>query len=315
MDTHELHSVVVPMYNEEAVVEACLERLAAALSALPSYEIVVVDDGSSDRTWELLLEARTRIPQLRLIRFSRNFGHQTAITAGIDAAAGDTVTVIDADLQDPPELIPEMVDRWRNGSDLVFAVRKARRGETFFKRVTAGAFYRILRAMAAVDMPLDAGDFRLMSRQAADVLRAMRERSRYVRGLVAWMGFRRDYVYYERDARFAGETKYPLGKMLRLAADGIVSFSLRPLQISGALGAVAALLGFAVLAYAIFERLAGHDVIPGWTSLMVAVLFMGGVQLLSLAILGEYVGRIYEEVKGRPLYVVQDRVGFDDERP
>lgn len=315
MASEELHSIVVPMYNEEEVVDLFFERLAAALANVPSYEIIVVDDGSSDRTWELLLAARGRIPQLRLIRFSRNFGHQTAITAGIDAARGDTVTVIDADLQDPPELIPDMIERWRAGADVVLAVRKARHGESAFKRATARVFYRLVRRLAAIDLPVDAGDFRLMSRRAADALVSMRERNRYVRGMVAWVGFRRDVVEYERDPRAAGTTKYPLGKMLRLAMDGIVSFSLRPLQLSAALGAIAALLGFGVLAYAVFERLAGHDVLPGWTSLMVAILFMGGVQLLSLAVLGEYVGRIYEEVKGRPLYVVSERIGFENGQP
>lgn len=312
MASQELHSIVVPMYNEEQVVDLFFERLTAALANVPSYEVIVVDDGSTDRTWELLLAARDRIPQLRLVRFSRNFGHQTAITAGIDAARGDTVTVIDADLQDPPELIPDMIARWRDGADVVLAVRTARRGESVFKRATARVFYRLVRRLAAIDVPVDAGDFRLMSRRAVDALVSMRERNRYVRGMVAWVGFRRDVVEYERDPRAAGTTKYPLGKMLRLAMDGIVSFSLRPLQLSGALGALAALLGFGVLVYAVFERLAGRDVLPGWTSLMVAILFMGGVQLLSLAVLGEYVGRIYEEVKGRPLYVVSERVGFEN---
>lgn len=312
MASQELHSIVVPMYNEEQVVDLFFERLTAALANVPSYEVIVVDDGSTDRTWELLLAARDRIPQLRLVRFSRNFGHQTAITAGIDAARGDTVTVIDADLQDPPELIPDMIARWRDGADVVLAVRTARRGESVFKRATARVFYRLVRRLAAIDVPVDAGDFRLMSRRAVDALVSMRERNRYVRGMVAWVGFRRDVVEYERDPRAAGTTKYPLGMMLRLAMDGIVSFSLRPLQLSGALGALAALLGFGVLVYAVFERLAGHDVLPGWTSLMVAILFMGGVQLLALAVLGEYVGRIYEEVKGRPLYVVSERVGFEN---
>ncbi|MCL4079353.1 glycosyltransferase family 2 protein [Coriobacteriia bacterium Es71-Z0120] len=313
MAREELHSIVVPMYNEREVALTFLERATAALSALPAYEIIVVDDGSTDGTWEILDSARAAYPNLRLIRFSRNFGHQTAITAGIDAARGDTVTVIDADLQDPPELIPKMVEKWREGADIVFAVRRARRGESLFKKATAAAFYRLMRSLAAVDIPLDSGDFRLMSRRTADALISMRERSRFIRGLVAWLGFQRAYVHYDREERAAGRTKYPLGKMLRLAADGIVSFSLRPLQLAALFGALSALIGFGVIVYAIVERLRGGDVVPGWTSLMVAVLFMGGVQLLSLAILGEYVGRIYDEVRGRPLYVVHERVGFDDE--
>ncbi len=312
MPSSELHSVVVPMFNEEEVIDALFERLVPVLRALPAYEIIVVDDGSTDGTWERLVAAAQRIPRLRLIRFSRNFGHQLAITAGIDAAVGDTVTVIDADLQDPPELIPDLIERWRAGADVVFAVRRVRKGENAFKRLTAKLFYRTIRRLSSVDLPLDAGDFRLMSRRAADALVSMRERSRYVRGLVAWLGFRQDFVEYERDARAAGETKYPLSKMLRFAADGIVSFSLKPLEITGMLGALAALLGFVVLTYAVLARLTGRDVLPGWTSLMVAILFMGGAQLLALAVLGEYVGRIYEEVKGRPLYVVRDRFGFGE---
>jgi len=205
-----------------------------------------------------------------------------------------------------------MIERWHSGADVVFAVKRKRRGEGRFKQLTARAFYRVLRKLAAANLPLDAADFRLMSRRATEAFKMLRERSRYIRGMVAWVGFQQDFIHYDTSPRAAGSTKYPLGKMLRLAMDGIVSFSLRPLEISGALGALAALLGFGVLAYAVFERLAGRDVLPGWTSLMVAILFMGGVQLLSLAVLGEYVGRIYEEVKGRPLYVVSERVGFEN---
>lgn len=306
----ELHSVVVPMYNEEEVAEEFYARATAALSALPGHEMIFVDDGSHDRTWDVLSRLAGSDPHLKLVRLARNFGHQTAITAGIDLAEGDTVTVIDADLQDPPELIPQMVDAWRAGADIVFAVRASRAGESAFKKSSASAFYRILGRIAQVDMPLDAGDFRLMSRRASAGLRHMRERSRYMRGLVAWMGLTRAQITYSRDARHAGITKYPLRKMIRLAADGLVSFSTLPLQIAMWLGLLSAGIGFGVGIYAIVGRIIGSHLVEGWASIMVAVLFLGGVQLLTLGIMGAYIGRIYDEVRGRPLYLVSETAGF-----
>jgi len=305
-----LHSIVVPMYNEEPVAEEFLKRAGEALAALPAYELIIVDDGSSDSTFQILRRHAAADPRVKLIRFARNFGHQTAITAGIDIAAGETVTVIDADLQDPPELIPRMVEEWRGGADIVFAVRRSREGETLFKRSTASAFYRLLNKIGDIDAPLDAGDFRLMSRRAVEALAAMRETSRYVRGMVGWVGMRRACIEYARDARFAGVTKYPLRKMIRLAANGLVSFSKRPLQMAIWLGVATSGLGFAIAVYAVVKTLTGGEVVQGWPSTLTAILLVGGVQLIMLGVVGEYVGRIYDEVRRRPLYLVSEAIGF-----
>lgn len=310
MSENELHSVVVPMYNEQETAEQFYRRATDALRGLPDYEIIAVDDGSADRTGEILTALAASDPHLKVVRFSRNFGHQTAITAGVDFAHGDTVTVIDADLQDPPELITQMVDEWRRGAEVVFAVRESRAGESPFKRWTASAFYRVLRRLTPVDIPQDAGDFRLMSRKAASCLRLMREHNRYVRGLVGWIGMKRAFVTYRRDPRFAGETKYPLRKMVRFAADGIVSFSTRPLHMASWLGLAAVLVGFVMAIWALVEQLIAGRVVEGWTWLMIAVLFIGGIQLVTLGIIGEYVGRIYDEVRRRPLYLVDQVEGF-----
>jgi glycosyltransferase involved in cell wall biosynthesis len=307
----ELHSIVVPVYNEEAVVERFIDRSLAVLDRLPDGELIAVDDGSRDRSYEILTELRRRDPRLKLVKLSRNFGHQIAITAGIDQASGDTVTVIDADLQDPPELILDMVEEWRNGADVVFAIRRSRKGESAFKVGTAHVFYRVLGTMAEVDVPPDSGDFRLMSRAAADALRSMRERNRYVRGMVGWVGMQQAIVEYDRDPRAAGETKYPLRKMVRLALDGIMSFSTRPLRWAVWLGALASTIGFALGLYALVARLAGRQLVPGWSSLIVTVLFLGGVQLVMLGVLGEYLGRVYDEVRQRPLYLIDKTTGPD----
>jgi len=309
VSSEELHSVVVPMFNEQDVAPEFLQRLTAALEHLPGYEVIVVDDGSSDSTGDIVAGIAAIDPRVRLVRLARNFGHQTAITAGIDMATGDTVTVIDADLQDPPELIPRMVALWRDGADIVFAVRERRAGDNIFKRLTAALFYRVIRLLARVDIPLDTGDFRLMSQRAVAGLRAMRERSRYIRGLVGWMGLRRATIAYTRESRAAGETKYPLSKMVRLAADGIVSFSTRPLQIATWVGFSAAILGFVFGVVSLVDWLGGHT-IQGWTSLMIVVLVFGGIQLITLGIIGAYVGRIYTEVLRRPLYLVDSVSNF-----
>ncbi|HEY5540697.1 MAG TPA: glycosyltransferase family 2 protein [Coriobacteriia bacterium] len=311
MSQTELHSIVVPMYDEEPVAEEFLRRATAAFAALPDYEIIVVDDGSRDATFEIVSALAQADPHIKVVRFARNFGHQTATTAGIDLAAGDTVSVIDADLQDPPELIPQMVQLWRNGADVVFAVRESRAGESALKKATASAYYRLLRRIARVDIPVDTADFRLMSRKATEGLKAMRERSRYMRGLVGWMGLERATITYHRDPRFAGDTKYPLRKMMRLAADGIVSFSTLPLHAATLLGVCAAALAFVCALYAIIMKLTGGYVVPGWASIMVSVLFVGGVQLITLGVVGEYIGRVYDEVRQRPLYLIRDVRGFD----
>jgi polyisoprenyl-phosphate glycosyltransferase len=303
-----LVSVVVPVYDEVETIPELHERLSAALQPLGRYEIVVVDDGSSDGTWEALQARAATDPHLRLIRLSRNFGHQIALTAGLDAARGDAVVSMDGDLQDPPELIPELVARWREGFDVVYAVRTARAGETRFKLATASLFYWLVNRMSSVRIPEQAGDFRLLSRRAVDTLQSMPERARFVRGMTSWIGFRQVGVPYEREARKQGETKYPLRRMLRFAGDAITSFSTAPIRYVTALGFVAVAFCLVYFAYTLYVRLFTDDAVAGWTSVVVVVLFLGGVQLISLGVIGQYVGRIFDEVKERPLYVVDETV-------
>lgn len=300
-------SVVVPVFNEEALLGELHRRVIAAIEATgESFELVLVDDGSRDGSWAGMEELARRDARVVLVKLARNFGHQIAITAGVDAARGQAVVVMDADLQDPPEIIGEMLARWREGYDVVYGRRTRRAGESVFKRATAAAFYRLIRRMTAIDIPADTGDFRLMSRRVVDVLKQFQERNRFVRGMVAWIGFRQTAIDYERPARTAGETKYPFRKMLRFAADAIFSFSFAPLRIATGLGLVVSALSFTYAVYAVLARVFGWDVVQGWASLMVAVTFLGGVQLISLGIIGEYVGRIYDEAKQRPLYVGEE---------
>jgi glycosyltransferase involved in cell wall biosynthesis len=308
-----LISIVVPCYNEQEVIDITLGRLMSLCDSQPKYdfEVICVDDGSRDKTYGLLCAAAETNPRLRIIKFARNFGHQIAVTAGIDAAAGDAVVLIDADLQDPPEVVVQMIEKWEDGFDVVYGVRASRAGETAFKLVTARGFYRLLNKLSEVAIPLDTGDFRLMSRAVVDVLKSMPERHRFVRGMVAWIGFKQTALPYERVERFAGESKYPLRKMLKFALDGLLSFSTKPLQVSVTLGLLAAALAMLGIVYAIALRIFSSVWVEGWTALMIAVLFMGGVQLVSLGIIGEYIGRIYSEVKRRPLYIVGEKVGFD----
>jgi len=310
-------SVVIPCYDEEAVIGETVARLQALRRELQDVEVefIFVDDGSRDRTRAILKQFASEDSRIRLIGFARNFGHQIAVTAGIDAANGDAVVLIDADLQDPPEVVVEMVAKWREGYDVVYGTRTGRAGESAFKRATAGAFYRLLNHLSDVPIPLDTGDFRLMSRRVVDTLRAMPERDRFIRGMVSWVGFRQTALAYRREERFAGASKYPSRKMIRFALDGILSFSSKPLQISVAMGMLSALLALAGIGYALVLRIFTSIWVEGWTALMIAVLFLGGVQLISVGILGEYVGRIYNEIKQRPLYVVQEYVGFDEVAP
>jgi glycosyltransferase involved in cell wall biosynthesis len=312
-----LLTVIIPCYNEEAVLLETHQRLAAVLDDLESlnYELIYVDDGSRDRTPKLLRDLQgTQAQQVRALLLSRNFGHQIAVTAGLEHASGDAVVVIDADLQDPPELILEMVERWQDGYDVVYGVRTDREGETFFKLWTARNFYRLLNRFSNVQIPLDVGDFRLMSRRVVDALLAMPERDRFLRGMVSWVGFKQIAVMYQRAPRFAGESKYPLFKMIRFAVDGILSFSFAPLRLATWTGFAAVAIAFLGIVFAVLERLYTNAWVRGWASIFVAVLFLGGVQLISLGIIGEYVGRIYGEVKQRPLYFVQERLGFGAER-
>lgn len=301
-------SVVVPVFNEEEVLQETYRRLTQVMEGLASpYEIVFVDDGSTDRSPEILDRLALEDPRVRVIHFSRNFGHQAAITAGMDYAQGEAVIVIDADLQDPPEVIPEMVAKWQEGYEVVYGKRAKREGETYFKRVTAAFFYRLLRAMTEIDIPLDTGDFRLMDRKVVEVMKLLREKNRFIRGLVAWVGFRQVALEYVRHRRFAGTTKYPLRKMLKLAWDGITAFSHKPLKLAAYLGFALSFLSFVYLVVIVVLKLLGKSTVPGWASLAVINLFFSGIILIILGIMGEYLGRIYDEAKNRPLYVV-DRV-------
>lgn len=305
-------SVVIPIYNEADVLPVLYQRVTSTMERIGGpYELIFVDDGSSDGSTELLRELRAKDSRVKVVRFSRNFGHQIAITAGLDYSTGDPVIMMDGDLQDPPEVIPELLAQWRAGNQIVFAVRASRRGESLFKRATASMFYRILRRLTTTDIPVDAGDFRLMSRVAVDSLKPLRERSRFVRGLVSWIGFRHTSIRYIRDDRYAGVTKYPLTKMIKFALNGVFSFSFLPLQVASYIGFSVSLLSFAYLMYAVYLKLFTTQVVQGWASVIVAVLFMGGVQLVSLGVIGEYIGRIYEEAKQRPLYLVDTIAGFE----
>ncbi|MES2496335.1 MAG: glycosyltransferase family 2 protein [Pseudomonadota bacterium] len=312
-----LLSLVIPCYNEEEVIGETIRRLATFCADADDLdvEMIFVDDGSSDATRTLLKAAAYDDRRIKIIGFSRNFGHQIAVTAGVDAARGDAVVLIDADLQDPPEVIHQMVERWRAGFDVVYGIRATRQGETAFKLATARSFYRLLNRLSDIPIPLDTGDFRLMSRKVVDTLCAMPERDRFVRGMVSWVGFKQTELPYERGRRVAGTSKYPLRKMLRFATDGILSFSTKPLQMSVLIGMLAAALALSGIVYALAMRLFTNNWVEGWTALMIAVLFLGGVQLLSVGILGEYVGRIYNETKRRPLYVVEEYAGFQDRGP
>ena len=305
-------SVVVPLFNEGANVGPLLERVVAAVEALPEappYEIVLVNDGSTDGTAAAIRAEMQRRRHVVLVNLSRNFGHQLAATAGIELATGDAIVLMDGDLQDPPELIGAFWAKWREGYDVVYAVRRTRKGESAFKLFTARAFYRIIKRLTKVAIPVDTGDFRLMSRRVVEALRRSPERHRFLRGMVSWVGFNQTSVEYDRDVRNAGETKYPLPTMLRFAMDGITSFSDIPLRFASYLGfivsAVAFVYALVVIAFKLFS-LKPPAYTPGWASTIVAVLFLGGVQLMSLGILGEYLGRVYDEVKGRPLYLISD---------
>ena len=307
-----VYSIVIPVFNEAEVLPVLYGRLNAVMSALgQSCEILFVNDGSSDDSLAQLWNIRAQDPRVKIVSLSRNFGHQIAITAGLDHSSGEAVIVMDADLQDPPEFIPQLIAKWHAGYDVVFAVRAGRRGESIFKKATAALFYRLLDRLTSTEIPLDAGDFRLMSRRAVEALKPIRERHRFVRGLVGWIGFKHTRVEYVRDARYAGETKYPMRKMMRFAMNGIVSFSFLPLQLATYLGFIVSLCSFGYIVYAIDLKLFTDRAVQGWASIMVALLFLGGVQLISLGVIGEYIGRIYDEVKQRPLYLVEASHGFE----
>jgi polyisoprenyl-phosphate glycosyltransferase len=307
-------SVVVPVYNEEANLDALVARLERAFEGSGvDYEVVFVNDGSRDRSAEMLRAHHARNPRLKCIMLSRNFGHQVAVTCGLDHAQGDAVIVMDGDLQDPPEVLPGMIARWREGFDVVYAVRR-RRKEGWAKVVAYKAFYWVLNRVSYLDIPLDSGDFSLMDRRVVDLLAAMPERNRFVRGLRTWVGLRQTGFEYERDARYAGESKYSFTKLLRLAFDGLVSYSFAPLRLVSNLGMLVSLSALLYMVYLMLARLFGNLTIQGWTSTVVIVLFLGGIQLLSLGIIGEYIGRIFDEVKQRPQYVIGDSLGVGPSR-
>lgn len=306
-----LVSLVVPCFNEEEVIAETHRRLSALADSQPYYrfEFLFVDDGSRDNTLALLRQIVVADPRARVVAFSRNFGHQLAVTAGIDEARGDAVVLLDADLQDPPEVVTEMLTNWREGWQVVYGVRAEREGESHFKLWTAHFFYRVLNYLSDTPIPLDTGDFRLMDRTVVEVLRGMPERDRFVRGMVSWVGFRQLALPYRRAARFAGTTKYPLRKMIRFASNGIISFSMRPLKLAMDIGLLCAGLACAGIIWAFVMRLTTHNWVPGWTATIIAVLFLGGIQLVCTGILGEYIGRTYMQSKGRPLYIIGERIG------
>ena len=307
-------SVVVPMYNEEEVIETTYRRLTSALEPIgETYELVFVNDGSRDNTAKIVTKLGDEDKRVKMIDFSRNFGHQIAVTAGMDYSSGRVVVLIDADLQDPPELIPEMIAKWREGYDVIYGQRIVRKGGSLFKKWTAALFYRLLRSMTSVSIPVDTGDFRLMDRKVCDALSSMREQSRFIRGMVSWAGFRQTALEYVREERFAGETKYPLRKMVRLSLDAITSFSTKPLKFAGVLGFIMSAVGFIYLLVVLYQRLFTDTTMQGWTSMVVISLLFHGITLSLLGVLGEYIGRTYEEAKRRPLYLVADKLNFEKE--
>lgn len=301
-----LLSVIIPVYNEEEIVSKTYQTLERELSNI-EHELIFVNDGSTDKTQSILELLLTKNSNNKIINFSRNFGHQAAFSAGLENAIGNAVVIIDGDLQDPPSLIHEMLAKWREGYKVVYAQRNKRKGETIFKRFSAYIFYRIIGCLTNINIPPDTGDFRLMDRCVVDQLKNLPERSRFLRGLVCWVGFKKIGVKYDRAERSAGKSKYPLKKMLRLAIDGITGFSSAPLKLSFYAGILATMIGLSVFVWSILEKLLSpNTTVPGWASLMIAIVFFGGVQLISIGIMGEYIGRIYDEVKQRPLYITDN---------
>ncbi len=309
-------SVVIPMYYEEEVANQCYEKVSNVLKSLGDkydYEIIFVNDGSKDKTLEILENIAKDDKKAKIISFSRNFGHQAAVTAGLKEVSGDAIVIIDADLQDPPELIPQMLELWEQGNEVIYGKRKTRKGESAFKLLTAKMFYKTLNALSDVEIPKDTGDFRLVDRKVVDVINSLPEHNKFLRGLFGWVGFKQEAYEYERQERYAGKTKYPLKKMLKLASDGIISFSTKPLKLVGALGIVSIIISIALLIYALISYIFKlNQLSAGWTSIIVTVTFFAGVQLLSLWIISEYIGRIYDESKGRPQYIVDKKINFDE---
>ena len=304
-------SVIIPMYYEEEVANECYKRMTDVLSKIQNYdyEIICVNDGSKDKTLPILEEIASKDKKLKVISFARNFGHQCAVTAGLKYVTGDCAVIIDADLQDPPELIPEMLKLWEEGNEVIYGKRKTRDGESAFKLLTAKMFYKILNALSDVEIPKDTGDFRLVDRKVVDVMNSMPEHNKFLRGLWGWIGFKQVAYEYERKERFAGKTKYPLKKMLKLASDGIISFSTKPLKMVGGLGILSIFISFLILVYSVLSFIfKWNNLTSGWASIMVAITFFAGVQLLSIWIMSEYLGRIYDESKSRPQYIIDKTI-------
>ena len=309
-------SVIVPMYYEEEVAEECYKRLKKVLEGLAEnyeYEIIFINDGSKDKTLNILENIAKENKSVKIISFSRNFGHQCAVTAGLKYVTGDAIVIIDADLQDPPELIPEMLKLWEDGNDVIYGKRKSRAGESKFKLLTASMFYKTLNALSDVEIPKDTGDFRLVDRKVVEVINSLPEHNKFLRGLFSWVGFKQIPFEYERKERIAGKTKYPLGKMLKLAQDGIFSFSTKPLRIVGTMGIISILISIMILVYSILSYFFNwNELTAGWTSMMVTMTFLGGMILISLWMIGEYVGRIYDETKRRPEFIIEKTINIDN---
>ena len=307
-------SVIIPMYNEELVIEECYKRLKENITKLKKYdyELIFINDGSKDKTLEKIKELAKQDTNLKIVSFSRNFGHQAAVTAGLKEVTGDAIVIIDADLQDPPESIPDMVKLWEAGNEVIYGKRKSRKGESYFKLFTAKMFYKTLNALSDVEIPQDTGDFRLVDRKVVDTINKLPEHNKFLRGLFSWVGYKQVPYEYERQERFAGKTKYPLNKMLKLASDGIISFSTKPLKLVGALGIISIIISIAILLYALISYACKlNQLTAEWTSIMVAITFFAGVQLLSIWIISEYIGRIYEETKQRPQYIIKEKINIE----
>lgn len=310
MSNHICYSIVIPMYNEEEVIEETYRRLKKVMKdADDTYELLFINDGSQDHCLDIIQEFAKWDNTVKIIDFSRNFGHQIAITAGMDYALGDAIIIIDADLQDPPELILDMIEKWKQGYEVVYAKRVKRKGETWFKKWSASLFYRVLRSSTDINIPVDTGDFRLIDRNVCEQMKKIKENNRFVRGLVSWVGFRQTAIEYERDERLAGETKYPLKRMIKLSLDGILSFSYKPLKLAIYGGVLLSGSGFLYFLYVLYLAIFTDATMKGWPSMISIMLIFNGFTLLILGIIGEYIGRIYDETKGRPLYIVREFTG------
>jgi len=308
-----VYSVVIPAYNEQEVINEAYARITNVMKGMGElYELIFINDGSTDETAQIIAGFCEKDTSVRLINFTRNFGHMAAISAGMEHTRGDGIFIIDADMQDPPEVFPKMAEKWKEGFHVVYGKRVKRKGESIFKRWSARVFYRFLRRMTPVDLPSDTGEFRLIDRKVCDAVNKLPEKSRYIRGLVSWVGFKQIPVEYERDKRFAGVTKYPLKKMLKFAMDAITSFSYKPLKLATSLGFIISLLSFLYIIYILYERIFTDRTVTGWTSTLAVILFTQGIVLMILGLMGEYIGRIYTELQNRPTYIVQEIIGNDE---